>query len=144
MRHIPELDGVRAFAVTLVMASHAGMSGKLPGGFGVTVFFFLSGFLITMLLRIEFDSTNTLNWRAFYLRRVLRIFPPLYMTLLLLTMLEPTGLFGYNASQNAVICDYTFLSNYCPIWAQGRGLPVPLWSLAVRRALSTYSFPHYS
>src|SRR4051812_24967521 len=51
-RHVPQLDGVRAIAVLLVMASHAGLEGKVPGGFGVTIFFFLSGYLITSLLRM--------------------------------------------------------------------------------------------
>ena len=44
--HIPSLDGFRAAAFLLVFLGHVGMPG-IPGGFGVTVFFFLSGFLIT-------------------------------------------------------------------------------------------------
>ena len=51
--HVPQLDGVRAAAIGIVMVAHAGLDGVVPGGFGVTVFFFLSGYLITSLLRLE-------------------------------------------------------------------------------------------
>ena len=60
----------------------------------MTIFFFLSGYLITSLLRIEFMKTGSVDFRAFYLRRVLRIMPPLYITLLILTLLAPLGIFG--------------------------------------------------
>ncbi|MGD0897237.1 MAG: hypothetical protein ABR915_05330, partial [Thermoguttaceae bacterium] len=53
--HIPSLDGIRAAAVILVFGAHAGLDRVLPGNFGVTVFFFLSGYLITSLLRIEHE-----------------------------------------------------------------------------------------
>lgn len=42
--HIPSLDGIRALSFLLVFLSHAGLGDLVPGGFGVTVFFFLSGF----------------------------------------------------------------------------------------------------
>lgn len=130
-RHIPELDGIRAVAVSLVIASHAGLYGKVPGGFGVTIFFFLSGYLITSLLRIEFMKTEIVDFRAFYLRRVLRIMPPLYITLLILTALYPSEIFGPRLNWPAVPWDYLFLSNYSSLWGEGGGLPSPLWSLAI-------------
>jgi len=130
-RHVPELDGIRAIAVSLVMASHAGLYGKVPGGFGVTIFFFLSGYLITSLMRVEVMKTGRVDFRAFYLRRVLRIMPPLYITLVLLTILAPFGLFVKRVNWPAVPWDYLFLSNYSPLWGQTRGLPSPLWSLAI-------------
>jgi peptidoglycan/LPS O-acetylase OafA/YrhL len=55
LRHIPSLDGIRAISVLLVFFAHAGLERIVPGGFGVTIFFFLSGFLITTLLREEFE-----------------------------------------------------------------------------------------
>ncbi len=130
-RHVPELDGIRAIAVFLVIASHAGLYGKVPGGFGVTMFFFLSGYLITSLLRVEVMKTGGVAFRAFYLRRVLRIMPPLYITLLILTLLPPLGVFGKSVNWWAVPWDYLFLSNYSPLWGQTGGLPSPLWSLAI-------------
>ena len=129
-RHVPELDGVRALAVLIVMVSHAGLS-IVPGGFGVTIFFFLSGYLITSLLRAEWQNSDAVDLRAFYLRRTLRIMPPLYITLLLLCALTPLGLFGDSVSWPAVPWDFLFLSNYSHLWGQEGGLPIPLWSLAV-------------
>ena len=50
MQKIASLDGIRAVAVMLVFVAHAGFGHIVPGGFGVTVFFFLSGYLITTLM----------------------------------------------------------------------------------------------
>ena len=55
--HIPSLDGLRAVSFLIVFAAHAGLDRVVPGGFGVTVFFFLSGYLITTLMRIEAERT---------------------------------------------------------------------------------------
>jgi len=60
--HIPSLDGLRAVSILVVFVSHAGLEA-VPGGFGVTVFFFLSGYLITTLLRREFETHGTQLWR---------------------------------------------------------------------------------
>jgi peptidoglycan/LPS O-acetylase OafA/YrhL len=79
--NLPSLDGVRALAALIVFVSHAGLGHMLPGGFGVTVFFFLSGYLITTLMRREFEQTGSVDFKAFYLRRVYRILPPLYVSL---------------------------------------------------------------
>ena len=48
----------------------------VPGGLGVTIFFFLSGFLITTLMRPEGVKTGTVDLKGFYIRRCLRIIPP--------------------------------------------------------------------
>src|ERR1041385_111615 len=74
--HIPSLDGVRAVSFLIVFLAHAGLEKWVPGYFGLTVFFFLSGYLITTLLRMEYDKSGTISLRDFYFRRVLRIFPP--------------------------------------------------------------------
>jgi peptidoglycan/LPS O-acetylase OafA/YrhL len=131
MRHVPQLDGVRAVAVLIVMVSHGGLGWLVPGGFGVTLFFFLSGYLITSLLRAEYAASGRIDFGGFYFRRVLRIMPPLYITLLLLTAGNALALFGPPADASAIGFDYVFLSNYAHLWASGTGLPVPLWSLAV-------------
>ena len=52
-QYIPSLDGLRAVSVAIVFIAHAGLAHVVPGGFGVTVFFFLSGYLITSLLLEE-------------------------------------------------------------------------------------------
>jgi peptidoglycan/LPS O-acetylase OafA/YrhL len=82
---IPSLDGLRCVAIIPVFLSHALMTVRLPniipGSFGVTLFFFLSGYLITTLLRLEIERTGTVSFRQFYVRRTLRIFPTCYLVL---------------------------------------------------------------
>src|SRR6202035_5667561 len=62
-RHIPSLDGIRGVSFMLVFAAHAGASTFISVDFGVTVFFFLSGFLITTLMRSEFQRNGSVNIR---------------------------------------------------------------------------------
>lgn len=71
----PEIDGLRALAVTGVVGYHLGLG--LPGGFvGVDVFFVISGYLITSLLVRDFHS-GTFSWAGFFERRMRRILPAL-------------------------------------------------------------------
>ncbi len=95
---IPSLDGLRAVALGLVIAVHLGQR-YLPGtpyapigaifvADGVGIFFVLSGFLITTLLLREHERTGRIDLRAFYLRRTLRILPPLYVYLLTVVLLS--------------------------------------------------------
>lgn len=83
LKQIPGLDGVRMIAVFLVMLYHFGIP-YVPGARGVTMFFVLSGFLITWLLLKEQAVTGTVSIRDFYWRRSLRIFPAFYAFWLLL------------------------------------------------------------
>src|SRR5215470_14199440 len=74
--HVPALDGLRGIAILLVIAFH--YTGKpFGGGYGVDLFFVLSGFLITTLLLEERASTGRIGFGAFYLRRARRLFPAL-------------------------------------------------------------------
>ena len=72
----PGLDGVRAVAILLVLGQHAPTRPFIDGFVGVTVFFCLSGYLITTLLIRELQ-TGTIDVRAFYRRRVARLCPAL-------------------------------------------------------------------
>ena len=72
----PGLDGVRAVAILLVLGQHAPTRPLIDGFVGVTVFFCLSGYLITTLLLRELQ-TGTIDVRAFYRRRVWRLCPAL-------------------------------------------------------------------
>ncbi len=74
--HHPGLDGVRGVAILLVLGQHAMTRPLIDGFVGVTVFFCLSGFLITSLLVREL-GTGTIVVRAFYRRRAARLFPVL-------------------------------------------------------------------
>lgn len=81
LAHISGLDGLRALAVSAVIAYHAELDW-LPGGFlGVEVFFVISGYLITSLLLREHRATGRLDLRAFWLRRARRLLPALFALL---------------------------------------------------------------
>lgn len=99
MNRIPGLDALRAFAVFFVIIEHFGVwfddtsvSGKIirhivipDGGFGVHLFFVLSGFLITaILLQAKRSGDAGTVIKTFYLRRMLRIFPIYYLLLFFL------------------------------------------------------------
>jgi peptidoglycan/LPS O-acetylase OafA/YrhL len=73
-RNIPALDGVRGLAVVLVILSHGNI---LANGFGVDMFFVLSGFLISSILMNEANAFGTINLKNFYARRLLRLYPAL-------------------------------------------------------------------
>lgn len=130
--HIPSLDGLRAVAIFIVFLSHAGLSHIVPGLFGVTIFFFLSGYLITTLMWMECERTGGVNLRDFYMRRALRIFPPFYLVLGVIAVLGVTGLVEGGFSWRAMAAQAGFISNYWEIQGglQPAGTEV-MWSLAV-------------
>lgn len=133
MGHVPVLDGFRALAIIIVMIAHAGAGKIIPGGFGVTIFFFLSGYLITTLMRIEAARSGSINLRDFYLRRSVRILPPFYITAALTTVLTVLGLTAAKLTPGSVLLDGLFLTNYAqqfPV-SFNHPLPMPLWSLDV-------------
>lgn len=90
-----DIQGLRAVAVLMVVAYHAGL--PLPGGFvGVDVFFVISGFVITAMLQREWEAHGRIRFGTFYLRRVKRLTPALALmvsvTVLLSTLfLSPLG-----------------------------------------------------
>lgn len=100
MQRIRGFDGLRAIAVMSVITFHAelwarlGFTGELPrllNTIGVPLFFVLSGFLITSLLLAEKDRTGTVDVKAFYARRALRIWPLYLLSLFLLAGLQLAG-----------------------------------------------------
>lgn len=96
LKRIPGLDGLRGIAVIAVIIYHADIS-QLAGGFlGVDVFFVLSGFLITSLLLDEMARTSMIDRANFYIRRIRRLFPALFLVLLFSVMIS--GLFVIDAA----------------------------------------------
>lgn len=80
-KYRPDIDGLRALAVLLVIFYHLGI-GLFGGGFiGVDVFFVISGYLITKLIAQEYKQTGSFSFSNFYLRRARRLFPALITTL---------------------------------------------------------------
>jgi peptidoglycan/LPS O-acetylase OafA/YrhL len=100
MRYVPALDGVCALAVLAVVCLHAGFPWASWGFLGVDVFFVLSGFLITALLLAEHERTGTIDLRAFYWRRAVRLFPALFAVMLLVGFWSATLAPADLASQN--------------------------------------------
>src|ERR1051326_1662103 len=153
---IPSLDGLRAVAVGIVILSHlqlvflhgtseavpaalgplAGVLSLARGSFGVTVFFFLSGYLITTLLRMEAEATGGVSLPHFYLRRTLRIFPPFYLVLIAGLLLTDAGFIsGWHLDPAGVLSQLFYVSNYYqaasyPHFGAAAGTWV-FWSLAV-------------
>lgn len=129
--YIPSLDGLRAVAFGIVFFSHVGLADLFPGGFGVTIFFFLSGFLITTLMRLEAEARGGVSMKQFYLRRVLRILPPMYIAILLAVVL---GVVVHAPlSARALAAQILHFTNYhLAFGGEGRALGTDvLWSLSV-------------
>lgn len=133
--YIASLDGLRAVSVSLVFLSHAGVSDLIPGGFGVTVFFFLSGYLITTLLIQEYQRYQSIAIKEFYLRRLVRLAPPLLVTLAFATALVLLGWAVGDLRFSTFLSQIFFYYNYFSISQFMSGTSVDglgiLWSLAV-------------
>lgn len=135
---IAGLDGLRALAVLTVFVGHAGLHSYLPflpgAGTGVTIFFFLSGYLITSLLRREFSQAGRVSIRDFYLRRVLRILPPLYIFVAASVLLTSAGAVAGRVTGFGLLAALLHFTNFTEIWGNphlllpGAGV---LWSLSI-------------
>lgn len=107
--NIPAFDGLRAVAVFLVIGYHFGVPG-IPGAHGVLNFFVLSGFLITWILLKENERTGQISLKAFYRRRIIRIFPAFYVYWFLLVAL--LLLTGRNMPWSHAISSFFYVTNY--------------------------------
>jgi peptidoglycan/LPS O-acetylase OafA/YrhL len=130
----PQLDGLRAFAIALVIVAHAlrfpagnvNAAREAIGEVGVSVFFVLSGFLITTLLIAERKKTGTIDLGAFFVRRARRIFPAYYVYLGVLALLAGLGVIAVQPRE--FIIDALYLRDYS---AQSFSWLEHTWSLAV-------------
>lgn len=132
----PDIDGLRAVSILLVVGYHA-HPWMLPGGFvGVDVFFVISGFLITRILL----APGGIPLATFYARRIKRIFPALIAVLLAtyaigwsILLPQPFRLLGENIAASALFTSNLFqlgqLGYFAPLAAENPLLH--LWSLGV-------------
>ena len=132
------LDGVRGIAVAAVVLFHLGF-GWAGGGFlGVSLFFTLSGYLITSLLLVEHERTGRVSLRGFWARRARRILPASLLTLVAVAVAArwlsaPASLPGDVRAALAQVANWRFVAahrSYAELFA----LPSPLrhlWSLAI-------------
>jgi peptidoglycan/LPS O-acetylase OafA/YrhL len=126
------IDALRALAVSIVVVGHAGVP-MMPGDTGVTIFFVISGFIITHLLLRERERTGGFNIRRFYARRALKLAPPF-----LVLIIVPTLIFALTQpiSWPAFGSQILFSYNWAQIWfPEAAWLVLPgsnvTWSLAV-------------
>jgi len=136
-----DIEGLRALAVSLVVAYHAGIT-QLSGGFiGVDVFFVISGFLITSLLLREVEEKQSVDIREFWSRRIRRIVP---MSLLVVAVTVIASVFMLEEQRMEDLAAVAlgaigFCANFVLYFTGGEylsgvALPSPLqhyWSLAV-------------
>ncbi|MGA2715089.1 MAG: acyltransferase [Bryobacteraceae bacterium] len=123
LAEIPSLSGLRAFASVTVVLCHA-VSPIFPARHAVTLFFALSGFLITTLLCREMAATGAIDIRAFYFRRARRLLPAYYVWLVAV-MLFMTGRITPEIGAAAL-----YLSDYFNAWVK-EGPISHTWSLSV-------------
>jgi peptidoglycan/LPS O-acetylase OafA/YrhL len=138
---IPSLDGLRAVSIFMVVVGHvsgtikaSGYSSSMllsflgQGRLGVSMFFVISGFLITILLAHEQSTTHSIDLKGFYIRRAFRIFPGFYAYWLVALVLT---LFGYiHVTRAELISAAIYVWNYVPhsvdTWFLGH-----TWSLSI-------------
>jgi peptidoglycan/LPS O-acetylase OafA/YrhL len=142
MTYIKGFDSLRAFSIALVILSHLGLKAALPdiefvqdrvwalisGGTGVNVFFTLSGFLITSILILEKFKLGKISLKNFYVRRFLRLLPPLIVFYVAVAILMNQGLI-HNSSIGffySLFYLYNFVPNHHYTGELGH-----TWSLAL-------------
>jgi peptidoglycan/LPS O-acetylase OafA/YrhL len=118
-KYRPEIDGLRAIAITAVIFYHAQITifdyKLIKGGFiGVDIFFVISGYLITSIILKELISTGTFSFKNFYKRRIRRIFPTLLFVMFIFMpiawiCLLPSSFIDFSKS---ILYSLGFNSNY--------------------------------
>ena len=119
MKYRPEIDGLRALAVTAVVFYHFWPTTFNYGYLGVDVFFVISGFLITLYI-YETASLGKFSLKVFYQRRIRRILPVTLVVLFATSMVAPLILIGidYERFIKSLIASLTFTSNIY-FWRDG-------------------------
>ncbi len=132
-RYWPALDGMRGVAVLLVIAYHGERSLAPRGGaIGVTMFFTLSGFLITTLLLRERAGSGRIALGRFYWRRMLRLLPAL-VTLVAVTCAYALVTGNHERTLDAAVPVLLYVGNWMRTLhdSEGLGLLEHTWSLSV-------------
>ena len=138
-KYRPDIDGLRAIAVSLVVICHAFPSYLYSGFIGVDIFFVISGYLITLILFKDIHE-NKYSIKNFYKRRINRIFPALIVVLFFTILLSWYTLFSlefYNLMKH-ILASSLFVENFL-LWSEASYFDVSsvykptlhLWSLAI-------------
>src|SRR3954463_8108536 len=124
--------GVRGLAILLVVAAHSGLPVRWGGLSGVTLFFVLSGYLITSLLIRERDRWGSISLWRFWGRRALRLLPALVLLLVLAPLLLwATGDDRLSTYPVAALASLLYVGNWVRIAGTDLGVLNHLWSLSV-------------
>jgi peptidoglycan/LPS O-acetylase OafA/YrhL len=134
-RHVPELDGLRGIAIISVLIHHQLTPFSLKGGFlGVDLFFVLSGFLITGLLAAEYEQTNSISLKKFYMRRLLRLGPALLLYLFgCLIVTHYTQLISVTRQLKLIVLALVYATNWRMAfqWDTALDPTAIIWSLSI-------------
>ncbi|MBR9844012.1 MAG: acyltransferase [Rhodobacteraceae bacterium] len=126
MTYIPAFDGLRAFAALIVVAFHAKLGWASGGFLGVDIFFVLSGFLITSILR----GTDGIRYGNFLRRRLERLYPALLLFFLVMVFAMPIFWKGRSVWEE-IIPAALYLSNYARLFTGAPDVLRHTWSLGV-------------
>lgn len=140
IKYRADIDGLRAVAVLGVLAFHVG-SRHFTGGFvGVDVFFVISGFLITGIIKQEIESTGTFSALGFYARRIRRLFPAMLLVLFFTSLFaifvfSPTHMSRFGGALSSAIASVSNIyfwieTDYFDISAKFKPL-LHTWSLGI-------------
>lgn len=139
-RYLPALDGIRALAVTAVVLYHLNFTWIQGGLLGVTMFFVISGYIITRLLLNEFKQSGRIDLKSFWIRRARRLLPAIgvlmVVTIVLCTFFNHVML---TKMRPDILPSLFFVNNWWQIaqnvsYFDALGDPSPLthfWSLAI-------------
>lgn len=138
--YMPGLDGLRALAVFAVMAYHLNLTWAPGGLLGVSLFFVLSGYLITNILLTQWEHSGSIDLRDFWLRRARRLLPAFFLMLagvmswIALYAPERLAVLKQEALAAIFYCSNWYLIFHQVSYFESFGPPSPLghlWSLAV-------------
>lgn len=137
----PDLDGLRALSILLVVAFHAGFGAFAGGYVGVDVFFVISGFLITGLLVAEHERNSRVSLRDFYARRARRLLPMAFLVIIITLLvggamvapLDRIGLTGDAIASSLYFANWRFAAQSVAYWdgEVTESLFLHYWSLSV-------------
>ncbi len=133
-KYIPYIDGARGMAIAIVVFSHAGLGKIIPGKFGVTLFFFISGYLITKLLLLELKTKGFIQLSNFYLRRFFRLYPAL-LGMIAISLLT-ANIIQCSIPVKDIMAALFYFTNYYIGWFRTPGTDCSsildiIWSLSV-------------
>lgn len=139
-KYIKEIDGLRALAVIMVLAYHLKMPFAKSGLLGVTVFFVISGYLITGILINEIEESGGVDLKNFWLRRIRRLLPAvLSMAVVMIFVSAVVNRVVFTKGCNDLLSAVFGYNNWWQIFRkvsyfENAGAPSPFthcWSLAI-------------